>query len=105
MGRAEKRRLERQNRLENRKGKVPMSYSEISGMQKETADAVSQYNVASLMTCFALAEHRLYGFGSKRIMRSLQYIDGLMGDIIEDRVTMEDYMKMLEEEVGVKIKC
>lgn len=57
------------------------------------------------MKCFALAEHRLYGFGQKRIMRSLQYIDDLMGAIINDEVVMEDYMKELEDETGVIIKC
>lgn len=105
MGRAERRMIERRNRIENRKGKIPLSYSEIQAIKKEASDSTSQYNVEALMTCFALAEHRLYGFGRKRIMRSLQYIDGLMGDIINDQATMYDYMEQLENETGVKIRC
>lgn len=105
MGRAERRRTERRNRIENRKGKIPLSHSEIGEIKRQTREKVSAYNVESLMTCFALAEHRLYGFGQKRIMRSLQYIDELMGYILNDKATMEDYLKELEEETGVIIKC
>lgn len=105
MGRAERRKAERRNRIENRKGKILMSREEIGEMKQKVSSNVSAYNVESLMTCFALAEHRLYGFGQKRIMRSLQYIDDLMGAIINDEVVMEDYMKELEDETGVIIKC
>lgn len=105
MGRAERRKAERRNRIENRKGKILMSREEIGVMKQKVSNNVSSYNVESLMTCFALAEHRLYGFGQKRIMRSLQYIDNLMGAILNDEATMEDYMKELKDETGVVIKC
>lgn len=105
MGRAEKRRIERQSRIENRKGKIPLSHSEISEIERSARQETSKYNVEALMSCFALAEHRLYGFGQKRIMRSLQYIDNLMGAILNDEATMEDYLKELENEAGVVIRC
>lgn len=79
MGRAERRKAERRNRIENRKGKILMSREEIGEMKQKVSNNVSSYNVESLMIRFALAEHRLYGFWQKRIMRSLQYIDNLMG--------------------------
>ena len=62
MGRAERRRAERRNRIENRKAKILMSREEIGEMKQKVSSNVSAYNVESLMTCFALAEHRLYGF-------------------------------------------
>lgn len=105
MGRVEQRRLERRNRIEGRKGKVLMSRQDIAKMKEEISKTASEYNVEALMTCFALAEHRLYGFGQKRILRTLSYIDELMGPIIEGTKTIEDYKKELEEKGNVVISC
>lgn len=74
-------------------------------MKEEISKTASEYNVEALMTCFALAEHRLYGFGQKRILRTLSYIDELMGPIIEGTKTIEDYKKELEEKGNVVISC
>ena len=101
MGRAERRRAERRERIEDRKSKILMTRKDIAEMKKET----SNYNVEALMTCFALAGRRLHGYGHKRIMRELQYIDELMGEVIDGDVTIEDYKKELEDETGVVIKC
>ena len=100
MGRAERRKRERLDRIENRKDKILISKEDLS----KKKDDVTKYNVEVLMTCFALAEHRLYGFGQKRILRSLRYIDELMGSILDDSKTVNDYKKELEEETGLKIK-
>lgn len=105
MGRAERRRLERRNRIEDRKGKTYMSRDEINRLKEEIAATASEYNVENLMTCFALAEHRLYGFGQKRILRTLQYIDELMGPIADGTATIEDYKEELEREGNVVIRC
>lgn len=105
MGRAERRRMERRNRIETKKNTPNMTYQELGEMKDKIRKDISGYNVESLMTCFALAEHRLYGFGQKRIMRSLQYIDELMGYIMDDSATMEDFKKELEDETGVIVKC
>ena len=104
MGRAERRRKERFDRLASRKDSVLMGKDELHAMRKNIVDRTSKYDVEALMTCFALAEHRLYGFGPTRIMRSLEYIDKLMGDVLNDSKTMEDYKRELEEEVGVAIR-
>ena len=103
MGRAERRKMERKNRIEERKGR--MSRSELKKIEAVARDEVSKYNVEALMTCFALAEHRLYKFGRKRCLRSLQYIDELMGAINNDEATIEDYKKELESEIELTIKC
>lgn len=105
MGRAERRRAERRNRIEQKKNTPNMTYQELGEMKDKLRNDISKYNVESLLTCFALAEHRLYGFGYKRMMRTLNYIDSLMGYINDDVATMEDYKKELEEETGVIIKC
>ena len=63
MGRAERRRMERSDRIENRKGKLLMSKSDLKDIRAE----ISENNVQVLMTCFALANHRLYGHGRKEL--------------------------------------
>lgn len=105
MGRAERRRTERHNRMQNRKNKLLISKRELSDIKRKVSDDVSDYNVEALMTCFALAEHRLYGFGKKRIFCTLQYIDELMGAILTDDATIEEYKNELEREAKITIKC
>lgn len=104
MGRAERRLAERKNRIETKRNNVSMTRQEFGEMKDSIRNDVSKYNVEALMTCFALAEHRLYGFGTKRVFRTLSYIDELMGNIVDGSATVEDYKKLLEEEVGVAIK-
>jgi hypothetical protein len=105
MGRAERRRAERRNRIEERKGKVLLSHSEINEIRRTASNDGSVYGVEALMTCYALALRRLYKFGRKRINRSLNYINDLMDDILEDRATMEDFKQILEDETGIIIRC
>lgn len=105
MGRQERRLAERRNRIENRKGKIPLSRKEIKELKDTITHDASAYSVEALMTCYALALRRLYGFGHKRILRSLQAIDGLMGEILDDKATIENYKKILEDETGIIIRC
>ena len=105
MGRAERRRMERNNRIEERKGKILMSPHDINEMKRNIAQDVTDFKIETLMTCFALANHRLYGHGATRTMRTLQYIDELMGPIATGEKTVDDYKRELEEEAKVIIKC
>lgn len=105
MGRAERRRAERRERIENRKGKILMTSKDIAEMKREISEYSSNYNVEALMTCFALTGRRLHGYGQKRILRDLQYIDELMGEVLNGNTTIEDYKKELEDEASVVIKC
>ena len=104
MGRAERRKAERNKRIENRKGKVLLSRKEISEMKQKISNEAARYDVEILMTCFALAEHRLYGFGQKRILRSLRCKDELMGAILDDTATIDDYRRELNEKANVMVK-
>ena len=81
-----------------------MSQQEFREMRETLKDGITKYNVDALMTCFALAERRLYKFGPTRIFRSLQYIDDLMGDVLNGSATIEGYKRELKEETGVVIK-
>ena len=104
MGRAEKRKAERKNRL-NEKKKLLFSRKEIKDIQKDSRNIASTFTVETLMTCFALAEHRLYGFGKTRVLRTLKYIDDLMEDVMSGEISIDEYKEQLEKEVGVKIQC
>lgn len=105
MGRAERRRAERRDRIETKKHGTTMTYAELKEMKQDAVNKIVEFDVISLMTCFALTLHRLYGFGYTRISRSLQYIDELMGQINCDEAVMNDFLKDLENETGIIIKC
>lgn len=105
MGRAERRKAERNNRIESRKGKILVSREDLAQIKDDITRNASGYSVEALMTCFALSERRLLRFGHKRILRSLQYIDSLMQNITDGTATIEDYKKILENETGVIVKC
>lgn len=103
MGRAERRQNERKNRILERKSKVLVSYDELERLKRKVSDDVSIDNCNALLTCFALAGHRLYGHGHKRTMRSLRYIDELMGQLASGEATLDDFKSELEREIGVII--
>lgn len=105
MGRVERRKAERYKRIERSKEEITMTRQELAEMRDKLSQNVLNYNVEALMTCFALAEHRLYGFGKTRILRSLQYIDDLMGEVNDGKTSIEDFKRELEEETNVMIKC
>lgn len=105
MGRAERRRRERMERIENKKNEVVLTRQDIAKMKSDISQRVSAFSTESLMTCFALAEHRLHGHGYKRILKTINYVDELMNDILTGDALMEDYTKQLEEETGVVIQC
>lgn len=104
MGRAERRRAERQNRIQDRKGKILISPAEINKMKQDITYKASGYHTESLMTCFALAMARK-GMSTDDIEDCLCYIDGLMNDILEDRKTMEDYFAELEEKTDLVVRA
>ena len=63
-----------------------------------------QQDIDFLMTCFALAEHKVHGFGRKRITKTVEYVCSLMDDILTDKATVEDYKRILEEKARVKLR-
>lgn len=104
MGRAERRKAERRERIENRKGKILLTPADLNKLKKDITYEASGYNTEALMTCFALALHR-QGFDADHIGECLTFIDGLMNDILTGAATMEDYMEELEKETGIVVEC
>lgn len=104
MGRAERRKAERQYQRDSKKDKILISREELTEMRRNIADSVSEYSVEALLTCFALTERQLYGFGSKRVLRTLEHVDMLFGRILKGEVTMDEYAKLLEDEVGIAVR-
>ena len=104
MGRAERRKAERKNRIEERKGKILMRPEDIVKMKKDISYEVSGYKTEALMTCFALALARR-GFDADDIGDCIVTINSLMDDILADNVTMEDYIRELEDGCGIVVKC
>lgn len=107
MGRAERRRLERKNRLEDRKEKILMRPEDIRKIKEEitaqVTDNFGSYSTEALLTCFALVNHRLYGHGLKRTMKTLAAIDEMMGPVAEGTKTVPELKQELEDEVGLKV--
>lgn len=105
MGRAERRRKERMDRIQERKEKVLVSRDDIQAMKKRATKKALEFNGEILMTCFALALHRSEGFGYKRIFRVLTYLDSLMDPVEKGEMSIEDYIQILEDETGIVVKC
>ena len=105
MGRAERRKAERQARIEERKGKILIAPSDLAAIKKDIIYDVNSFKTEALMTCFALALHNKFGFGQTRIARALEEVDRMMGDILEDKATIDDYIKELEKKTGIGVQC
>lgn len=105
MGRAERRKIERKQRIETRKGQILIDPYDVWERKRKAVDGALQFNAELLMTCIGIAEHRLYGFGQKRVLRTLSYIDDLMGMVNDGYLTVDELKEQLREETNVKITC
>lgn len=104
MGRAERRAAERRNRIEERKGKILISREDLSKMKKDITYEATGYKTEALMTCFALVLSR-QGFDADHIGDCIVQINELMDGILNDEFTMEDYIRELEDQTGIVVKC
>lgn len=105
MGRAERRRAERQNRIEDKKNKIYLRPSDITKMKQDITKQMADFDVEVLLTCFAQVLHDNYGFGQKRIMRALKAVDDTFGKVLNEELNVEEMKRRLEDEVGVRICC
>ena len=105
MGRAERRRAERRERIEERKGKIVLSPKELNDIKREISNDVTKFKTEWLMTCFALALRRKFGFGTERIARALREVDDMMIAIMDDECTIDDYINELENCTGIRVEC
>lgn len=103
MNRAERRKMGQIKKREPRQREVRLTVEDINDIKERISDEASIATVDTLMTCFALAERRVYKFGKKRLKRTIDYIDSLVDDIVNGKATLEDYKKALKEEADVTI--
>lgn len=106
MGRSERRRAERQQRLE--RNKIINKLTQNGPTNEMINDAVhiaSANNVELLMTCFALSLHDEFGFKEKRISRCLNKVSEYMDKILNDETDLKELQKQLQDNTGIEIKC
>ena len=104
MGRAERRRKERQERLEFNQNSVRMTRDDIRKVEENAQKGITAYSTEALLTCFILANRNLYGHDADQSMRTLEYIDELMGAVISDEATIEQYKREVEDDLGIVVK-
>lgn len=104
MGRAERRKKERRNRLAYNKESIRVTRDELQKIENTVQHDVTAYSTEALLTCFILANRRLYGHGATRSMRTLEYIDELMGAIVRDEATIEEYKEIVKDEISLVVK-
>lgn len=103
MGRADRRRKERQDRIETRNGKFLLAKDDIRQMEQNIIDDITKQDVAILMTSFALALKRIDNFDAEECNVHLQYVDQLFADFLNGKATLDDYRNELAE-IGLEIK-
>ncbi len=105
MGRAERRRLERSQRIEDRKGRVALRPDEIREIKRRTAHEISTFDVEVLLTCFAQVLRDQYQWGHKRIFRALTAVDETFGRVLRGELSVADMQQRLEDDAGIRIQC
>lgn len=105
MGRAERRKAERQNRIEDKKGKIYLRPSDIAAMKRDISKRAAEFDVEALLTCFAQVLHDQYGFGPTRLMRALKQVDDTFGKVLNDELSVGEMQQRLQDETGIRISC
>lgn len=104
MGREERRREERQKKKElSKQNNMSRSRSKSNAIVESLIHDVTEHNTRIFLTCLGLTLHDEYGFGKKRIMRTLEHIDHLTNDILTEKATIEELEERLHKETGVSI--
>lgn len=62
---------------------------------------ISDVSSTWLLAAFALALHRDFRFGQQRIMKALEAVDRVAGEL--DGKPMEEVVQLVEDEAGVRI--
>ena len=104
MGRAERRRLERVQRHETKRGNISMSPYEYRQAMRETADRIATFDVELLHTCYALSLYDVFGLDGDDIAEGLEYIDDIFGRVLGGEVSARGLADELEEKTGVVVK-
>lgn len=103
MGRAERRKSDRADRLWNNKNSIKVTRDELERMRAKTMDDAGRFDTEVFLTCFALTLHDEFGFGFKRVQRALGGIDDLFGKVLNDEIDLDFIKERLRNEVGINI--
>lgn len=95
MNRAERRRLEKQNRARGIKKMI------VDDIVQETENQ----RVEAMLTCFVLAMHEEFGFGKKRCLKVLERVDSYMGTWVKDQESLKLLKQKVKDEIGIIITC
>ena len=95
MNRAERRRLEKQNRARGIKKMI------VDDIVQETENQ----RVEAMLTCFVLAMHEEYGFGKERCLRALRRVDSYMGTWVKYQESLKLLKQKVKDEIGIIITC
>ena len=105
MGRAERRRAERAGRkIEERKSMIRMTQEEYYEAIRRAKNEATRDAFDVFATCVALKDIRMHGYGKKRIIDNLHYLDELMNDLLDGKANFSDYKKEVYDK-GVVINC
>ena len=104
MGRAERRKREREDRIYENQQSVKMTKEEYKNIQDQVAKDASIFAVEALMTCFATVLHEDFGFGFTRIDRAICSIDEMFGKVLDGEVSIPEMKEKLEKTTGISIK-
>lgn len=74
--------------------------SEVNRMLRESSLACAKHNAYTTVAGCALALHRCFGFGQKRILRALQYMD----QVAFEALSFEEIRKALVDKVGIDVR-
>lgn len=104
MGRAERRRAEKAGRKEERKTMIHMTQEEYSEVIRRAKNEATRDAFDVFATCMAVKDIRKNGYGKKRLIDNLTYLDGLMNDLLDGKANFADYKKEVYDK-GVVINC
>ena len=100
MGRAERRRAEKANK----NTMIQMTPEEYAEAIREARNEATRDAFKVLITCMAVKDIRKNGYGKKRLVDNLTYIDNLMNDLLDGKSDFADYSKEVYDK-GVIINC
>ena len=104
MGRAERRKREREDRIYENRQAIKMTKEEYKNVQDQVAKDASIFAVEALMTCFATVLHEEYEFGFTRIGRAIGSVDEMFGKVLDGKLSISEMKEKLEKTTGISIK-
>ena len=105
MGRAERRRAEKSGKkVEAKKPMISMTQEAYLEAIRDAKNQATRDAFDVFATCMALKDIRMHGYGKKRIIDNLDYMNKLMDDLLDNKANFADYKQEVYNK-GVSINC